>query len=94
VGGPILGVFESATYPSGTVMLAPGDTVVCYSDGVTDAESPSGSHFGLDRFIDAIRVRGAAAPPQFVEKLLSAVRAFAGTASSVDDATIAALRYR
>jgi sigma-B regulation protein RsbU (phosphoserine phosphatase) len=93
-GGPILGVFESAAFPCETVTLAPGDTLVCYSDGVTDAEAPGGVHFGLDRLVAATRACGAAPPRQFVEGLLTAVRDFSDTASPTDDATIAVLRYR
>jgi steroid delta-isomerase-like uncharacterized protein len=93
-GGPILGVFESAAFPCGTVTLSPGDSLVCYSDGVTDAEAPGGGPFGLDRFIAATRAQGAAPPRDFVEGLLTAIRDFSDTASSTDDATIAVLRYR
>jgi ketosteroid isomerase-like protein len=93
-GGPILGVFESAAFQSDTVTLLPGDTLICYSDGVTDAESPDGTDFGLDRIIAAARAQGTERPRAFVEGLLAAVDAFADTAASVDDATIAVLRYR
>jgi steroid delta-isomerase-like uncharacterized protein len=93
-GGPILGAFDSVAFPSGSVTLAPGDTVVCYSDGVTDAEGPEGGDFGVDRLVGATRVQGGARPREFVEGLLSTFRAFSDTASSVDDATIAVLRYR
>lgn len=93
-GGPILGVFESAAFPSDTVTLLPGDALICYSDGVTDAEAPDGTDFGLERLIDAARAQGAARPRAFVDGLLAGVGAFANTAASVDDATIAVLRYR
>jgi steroid delta-isomerase-like uncharacterized protein len=93
-GGPILGVFETATFPSDTVTLLPGDSLICYSDGVTDAEAPDGTDFGLERLIGAARAQGAARPRVCVDGLLSAVATFVDAAASVDDATIAVLRYR
>jgi ketosteroid isomerase-like protein len=93
-GGPILGVFESAIFPSDTVTLLPGDSLICYSDGVTDAEDPDGADFGLDRLLEAVRAQGAARPRGFVDGLLSNVGNFTSAAVAVDDATIAVLRYR
>jgi sigma-B regulation protein RsbU (phosphoserine phosphatase) len=51
-GGVALGMFEGATYTSGTAHLNPGDAVVMYSDGITEAEDPTGVAFdeaGLER---------------------------------------------
>ena len=92
-GGSVLGVFEPTTYPTATVQLAPGDTVVCYSDGVTDAESPDGEPFGQDRMIAAAHSFGRGSPDALVEHLLSALRSFSATTSPGDDATMAVLRY-
>ena len=52
MGGVALGLFEGSTYEAGEVMLGPGDALVMYSDGVTEAESPDGVPFdeaGLER---------------------------------------------
>jgi serine phosphatase RsbU (regulator of sigma subunit) len=51
-GGIALGLFEASTYESGHVRLDPGDALVMYSDGITEAEDPSGQPFdesGLER---------------------------------------------
>lgn len=51
-GGIALGLFEGSTYESGHVRLERGDAVVMYSDGITEAEDPSGQPFdeaGLER---------------------------------------------
>lgn len=51
-GGIALGMFESARYDAGTVQLQPGDALVMYSDGITEAEDPAGVPFdeaGLER---------------------------------------------
>jgi sigma-B regulation protein RsbU (phosphoserine phosphatase) len=55
-GGMALGMFESATYVEGRVQLNPGDVLVMYSDGITEAENPEGHPFdevGLQRVIDS-----------------------------------------
>jgi serine phosphatase RsbU (regulator of sigma subunit) len=51
-GGTALGMFEGSEYEQGHIMLDPGDALVMYSDGITEAESPDGTPFdeeGLER---------------------------------------------
>jgi serine phosphatase RsbU (regulator of sigma subunit) len=51
-GGIALGMFEGSTYASGEARLDPGDSLVMYSDGITEAEDPTGEPFdetGLER---------------------------------------------
>jgi serine phosphatase RsbU (regulator of sigma subunit) len=51
-GGIALGMFEGSTYASGEARLDPGDSLVMYSDGITEAEDPTGAPFdeiGLER---------------------------------------------
>jgi steroid delta-isomerase-like uncharacterized protein len=93
-GGPILGVFEDAAFPAETLQLSPGDSVVVYSDGVTEATAPSGEEFGLARLVAAAAAHTSSRPAEFVAGILAAIRAFADTAASVDDATIAVLKFR
>jgi sigma-B regulation protein RsbU (phosphoserine phosphatase) len=55
-GGIALGMFEHAMYRAGEVTLCPGDVLVMYSDGVTEAENPDGQPFdeqGLQQVVDA-----------------------------------------
>ena len=51
-GGVALGMFDGSEYEEGETLLAPGDALVTYSDGITEAESPDGTPFyeaGLER---------------------------------------------
>jgi sigma-B regulation protein RsbU (phosphoserine phosphatase) len=51
-GGVALGLFDGSTYQAGTACLQPGDALVMYSDGITEAEDPTGQPFdeaGLER---------------------------------------------
>jgi steroid delta-isomerase-like uncharacterized protein len=91
-GGPILGVFGDASFPSETLQLAPGDSVVFYSDGVTEAAASDGSDFGVDRLIASTVAHAADPPTVIVDSLIGAVREFVGPAALVDDATIGVLK--
>jgi steroid delta-isomerase-like uncharacterized protein len=93
-GGPILGVFEQADFPEETWQLKPGDSLVAFSDGVTEAVAPDGSDFGLERLIStAERARNASAP-ELLDRLFSTVREFCGAAPPIDDVTIVVGRLR
>jgi sigma-B regulation protein RsbU (phosphoserine phosphatase) len=51
-GGVALGMFEGSTYQAGELQMDPGDALIMYSDGITEAESPDGRPFdeaGLER---------------------------------------------
>jgi steroid delta-isomerase-like uncharacterized protein len=93
-GGPILGVFEDATFPSETLQLSPGDSVILYSDGVTEAPSSSGEDFGMSRLVEAAGTLAGASAPDLVAGLLASVNEFTAGTTSIDDATIAVLQYR
>lgn len=49
VGGLPLGVFPGIQYEQASLTLTPGDQLVLYTDGITDATDPDGRYFGLDR---------------------------------------------
>ena len=55
-GGMALGMFDHADYETGHLILAPGDVLVMYSDGITEAENPAGQPFdeaGVQAVIDS-----------------------------------------
>jgi sigma-B regulation protein RsbU (phosphoserine phosphatase) len=58
MGGVALGMFEGSTYEAGELHLNPGDALLMYSDGLTEAESPDGQPFdeaGLERTLACLR---------------------------------------
>ena len=85
--GPPLGVDPNAVYRSVTVPLHPGDLVVLYTDGVTDALDGDSQPFGEDRLRKALSGSppGAAAAG---EAIMAAVNAFARGPTQYDDITI------
>ena len=92
-GGTILGVFNEATFEDETVQLDRGDTLVVFSDGVTEALDAGGSEFGEERLLSCVTTSHELEPPSLLKCVLDAVRDFcAGTVQS-DDLTVLVLRY-
>lgn len=53
--GVVLGVFPDAIYEDEHRAFGPGDRLICYTDGLTEAENPDGDDFGEDRLVAAAR---------------------------------------
>ena len=90
--GTVLGLFPDQQYASETVELAPGDTLVLYTDGVSEAANPGQALFGDDGLRACFAKGAGATAAETVERLLASVRAFAAGAPQSDDITILALR--
>ena len=90
--GTPLGLFPGRTYGSGSLTLAPGDLLVLYTDGVTEAANPDDDEFGLDRLVEL--VRGVAASPLagVEEAICTGLAAFAAGVPFHDDRTVVLLR--
>src|SRR5262249_40228457 len=55
VGGPVVGLFGPAKYEQSEITLAPGDTVIMFTDGVSEAMNNDDEEFGEDRLIETVR---------------------------------------
>jgi serine phosphatase RsbU (regulator of sigma subunit)/pSer/pThr/pTyr-binding forkhead associated (FHA) protein len=93
-GGLILGLFPHATYEEESIQLEDGDTLVVFSDGVTEAVDTAGDEFGEERLLPCIAEHSSSAPSVLLDKILATVRAFSANAAQVDDVTALVLRYR
>ncbi|MDO8835366.1 MAG: SpoIIE family protein phosphatase [Vicinamibacterales bacterium] len=92
-GGMILGMFEMAPYEEDTVRLEPGDTVVVFSDGVSEAQNTTGEEYGDDRLQAILEANRAASPAQVRDRLVASVREFAMGEPQGDDITVLVVRY-
>lgn len=88
-----LGVVEDFEFSEGRFHLAPGTTLLLYTDGATDARSTSGDTFGADRLMAAIR-NADSAPAVLVSSVTAAIDAFATGAPQEDDITLLAIRRK
>jgi sigma-B regulation protein RsbU (phosphoserine phosphatase) len=89
-GGMVLGVFEHAPFEEGVATLAPGDRVVLFTDGITEATDEADEPFGDDRLIGSVRGRSGAPVHRLVDGVFDDVAAFAA-GRFADDATVAVL---
>lgn len=88
-----LGALEDFEYDSQRISLFPGEGIVLYTDGVTEARSPAGELFGderLGQLLAGLSDASAACPCALVDE---AVRSFAASAEQADDVTVCALRW-
>jgi serine phosphatase RsbU (regulator of sigma subunit)/predicted ester cyclase len=92
-GGMIVGAFEHATFEEDTQQLWPGDVLVAYSDGVTEARDASDEEFGEERLLSCVQANCTRSPVEIVECLLSAVHEFSAGTTQSDDITMLVLRY-
>jgi sigma-B regulation protein RsbU (phosphoserine phosphatase) len=92
-GGLLVGLFEGAKYAGGSMLLSPGDALLFYTDGVTEATDVSGTMFENDRVKQMLRTTAHAPVDQIVKGLMGEVRAFQGSAPQRDDITVLAVRY-
>ena len=92
-GGLILGLFPQATYEQETLTLEPGDLLVLFSDGVTEALDPAGEEFGEDRLLACLDANRHSRTPEVLERLLASVSGFTAGAPQHDDVTALVLRY-
>jgi sigma-B regulation protein RsbU (phosphoserine phosphatase) len=91
-GGPLVGMFRRLGVTLQHVELEPGDALALYTDGVTDARSPTGELFGEDRFRAALRRPGGPAGPTPCRDVVDEVLAFQGDEEPADDIALLVIR--
>jgi serine phosphatase RsbU (regulator of sigma subunit) len=92
-GGPIVGLLEFATFEQETVVLQQGDTVVVFSDGVSEALDAAGEEFGDDRLQATVERLGDVSAEALVEAVVADVGEFTKGAPQSDDITVMVVRY-
>jgi serine phosphatase RsbU (regulator of sigma subunit) len=92
-GGPPLGIFENAVCPQGSVQLRPGDLLLLYTDGVTEAEDPGGNPFGIACLLEWARDQVGRLPAEVKDSLITAVSQFCGGNRQADDLTVLVAQY-
>jgi serine phosphatase RsbU (regulator of sigma subunit) len=90
--GIALGMFEGTSYEERSSMLAPGDWLVMYSDGITEAENSAGQPFDEAGLTSVVTAWAAASAPELSTALLRAVDQHVGDARIGDDLTVLVLK--
>jgi len=90
-GGLIMGIFEKLTLTDETLHLETGDTLVAYTDGLTDTVNDQHECYDQSRLVEAI-YGGPDAAPDLLAHILSDLEAFAGPVPQPDDITLLILK--
>ena len=94
-GGMILGPNPNARYTFGIDELKPGDLLVLYTDGITEATSePDGEEYGRDRLIHALRTARHLDPLAIVDRVYLDVEEFSAVSPPADDQTLVVVKRR
>ena len=91
-GGPALGVIDDIDYGEATVEIGSAETLVLFTDGVTEAMDPENSEYGEERLEAVLATCGEAAPDEVIRRIEADVAGFADGAPQADDLTMMAIR--
>lgn len=93
--GTILGLFADEQYSQAEVRLRPGDTLFCYTDGVTEAVNRKSAFYGTERLENDLRAyRETANGQEMISFVLERLRKFSDGAEQHDDITMLTLEVR
>jgi serine phosphatase RsbU (regulator of sigma subunit) len=90
--GMALGVSEKAQWKQKMVKFMPGDFMILYTDGITEAQNPDGKFFGEDRLIDIAFSKKGCNAAEICSALLKDVHRFVGNAPRQDDIALIVIR--
>ncbi len=91
-GGPALCVAEGYPYPVEACRLEPGETLVAFTDGVTEAQNPAGDLFGREGAMKVLSAQAGRSLAELIDSLVGVVRAFEAGEEASDDLTVLAVR--
>lgn len=91
IGGPLLGAFDELAFQVGELTLETGQLLVAYSDGLTEAQDPSGEEYGEEN-LKQLLLREAGSLDGLVERVFAEIDAFAAGTDQIDDLTMLVLQ--
>jgi phosphoserine phosphatase RsbU/P len=93
VGGLLLGAFPNVAYQETSLQLEPGDTLVFYTDGVTEALDDAEREFGLQRLRDLIQLFRDLPAADMVRRITDTVHSYQSHDLPQDDLTLSIIKY-
>lgn len=92
VTGTIIGAFPFARYEESRLQLAPGDLLVCFTDGITEPENEYGEMFGEERLVELLLRQAGSEGEEVIESVMEAVQHWTGSPELQDDMTMLVAR--
>ena len=90
---PVAGAMEGVAYSNHHIQLHPGDTLLLYTDGVTEAMDPQNCQYEEQRLLDTLNGIEGAIPQTVIDTTMASVNTFANGAEQSDDITMLALQF-
>ncbi|HOX53036.1 MAG TPA: PP2C family protein-serine/threonine phosphatase, partial [Fibrobacteria bacterium] len=87
-----VGMFDDFQATAIRIPFEPGDTLLLYTDGITEAEDAQGDLYGMDRLKENLSRLGDSSPSEIIENLLATQSTFSGSAARPDDLTLVVVR--
>ena len=89
----MLGLLEGSQYPLNHTWLAPGECLLAFTDGVTEAADISGDFFGPERLLDAVARTSPENADVLTRTVFTVVQEFARGVPQADDITVLSVRF-
>jgi sigma-B regulation protein RsbU (phosphoserine phosphatase) len=91
-GGPVVGLFGPAQYSQASIQLQSGDTMVLFTDGVSEAMNAADDEFDEPRLMEAVRSGAGLNASELIDHVMGACDAFVAGAPQHDDMTLVVVR--
>jgi phosphoserine phosphatase RsbU/P len=91
-GGPVIGLLRSIPYSEAVVILRPGDLLLCYTDGISEAMTIEDEEWGEQRMISSISSVRETAAEEILSAIFRAADDFTSGAPQHDDMTLLIMR--
>ena len=92
IGGTVVGLLESFPYQQGCTTLAPGDLLVAFTDGISEAMNHDEEEWGEERLIETVKQCNGLEAQQILDRIFAAADQFVAGAKQHDDMTLVVLR--
>ena len=88
-----IGVYSNKSYKANSIVLSKGDTIVLYTDGVTDCKNSDGQFYGIDRLSSFIHTIAELTPKELINQLMADLMNFKGNTKQADDISLMAVKF-
>jgi len=90
--GTVVGLLEDASYQQASVAIAPGDVLIAFTDGISEAMNAAEDEWGEERLIENVKTCMGLSPAEIIACIMRAADTFVGGAKQNDDMTLVVLR--